>query len=115
MATLTTVADAPGRGGFGALLMQGQRTVKCALYRFAFDAEYPSGGEDISAIWDDFTEVLAIFVAQNDATVADVRLPVVDRTNKKLILVKTLSSGANAEAAEDSSGIADVDLLVFGR
>ncbi len=114
MATLTTVADTPGRGGFSRLLMQGPRTIKTALYRFAFDSGYPAGGEDISAIWNDFTEVLAIFPAQNDATIADVRLPVVDRTNKKLILVKTLASAANAEAAEDSSGIADVDLLVFG-
>jgi len=114
MATLTEIAEAPGKGGKRPVYFGGPRVPVMRIYRFAFDSAYPAGGEDISTIWNDFTEVLAIFPAQNDATIADVRLPVVDRTNKKLILVKTLASGANVEAAEDSSGIADVDLLVIG-
>ena len=116
MATLTAKQDGPGKGRTVQVVAGAARTLKMVIYNFAFDSSYPTGGESISAIWDDFTEVLGIWCSQDEATVADMQLIVPDLTNKKLILVKTLASGANVEfgSTNDASGLAAVKLLAIG-
>lgn len=116
MATLALAGDGPGKGRSVNVTALASRTLTMAVYNFAFDSSYPTGGEDISAIWSDFRVVVGVWATQNDATLADVRLPVVDLTNKKLLLVTTLAVGANVEAgsASNQTAVGDVQLLVVG-
>lgn len=72
-----------------------------------FDNSYPTGGEAFTpADIDPAAGANATFhhvnIEANDATLADVRLVHYDHTNKKLFMVTTLSSGANAQAANAS-------------
>jgi hypothetical protein len=76
--TLTVQADSPGAGSTRPVYARGGRAVQLGVYKLAFGNPYVVGGEDVSAIWNDFKDVLAISVAQSDATVADRREVMVD-------------------------------------
>ena len=73
-----------------------------------FDSSYPTGGEAFAPSDIDPAQHATastfhfVNVEPNDATLADVRLVYYDHTNKKLFMVTTLSSGANAQAANAS-------------
>lgn len=109
MATLTRKASS-GAGSSSPVRMRGARVGIMAVYEFDFDSSYAAGGEDISAIWDDFKEVWAILPASGETTVADQRYYSVDYTNKKLILYTT---GAT-EASGDEAEVTGVRLIAFG-
>lgn len=82
------------------------------VYTVAFDSSYPTNGEDISSIWDDFKEVLAIFVQNHDTTIADDRIYIPDLTNKKLIVLDAVATEEGN--GTDLSAITNVKLLVVG-
>jgi hypothetical protein len=109
--TLTLQAEAPGKGGWRKVDARGSRPIGMAVYKIAFGNPYVVGGESISAIWDDFADVLAIVVQQVDVTAADRREFMVDLTNKKLLVYDAFNT---EETATDQSAVADVRLLVFG-
>jgi hypothetical protein len=106
MATLTRV----GSGAKQPVRSLGERPIQLGIYTFALDSSYASGGEDISAIWDDFKEVLAIFPASGDLPLADQRYYNLDFTGKKLIVY---TAGAT-EATGDQSAVTNIKLLVVG-
>jgi hypothetical protein len=75
-----------------------------------FDSSYPSGGEAFIPNDVDKSVPTAagnvfhwVAITNNDATLADHRLVSYDHTNQKLFMITTLSSGANAEAANASN------------
>lgn len=90
---------------------KGDRTIQMAAYKLAMGNPYVVGGEDISAIWTDFSEVLAIMVQQAEVTAADRRAFMVDLTNKKLLQYDAFNT---EETATDQTAVADIRLLVFG-
>lgn len=114
MATLTLQADAPGKGAKRPLKAFGGRQVIVGVYSFDFDASYPTGGEDISAIWSDFSDVLAIEV-QNPiygaGTGKNIR---VDLANKKLLLYDNAAAPAQVANASDQSTVVGARLVVHG-
>lgn len=84
-----------------------------------FDSSYPTGGEAfVPTDVDPSAGANAVFhwvgICNNDATVADQRLVSYDHTNKKLLMLVTLSSGVNAEAANLSNQAA-VTIRVLAR
>lgn len=107
MATLTLDASSPGAGGSREVRAFGARNLKLATATFAFDSSYPTGGEDVSGLWDLFTEVLHVFVAPRNNRVFEV-----DHTNKKLKLYTAL--GTEAGSASDQSSVTGVHLLIVG-
>lgn len=109
--TLTSSAEAPGVGGKRPVQFGGARVGVFRQYNLAFGNPYVVGGESISAIFDDFVEVLAIYVSQNDATVADRREFMVDMTNKKLIMFTAFNTESGAV---DQTAVGSVKLLVIG-
>ena len=109
--TLTLQASGPGKAAKRPAVALGDRAVLTAVYKIAFGNPYVVGGESISAIWDDFKEVLSIQVSQNDATVADRREFVADLTNKKLLMFTAFNTESTAV---DQSAVADVRLTVTG-
>jgi hypothetical protein len=90
------------------MLSFGGRVQARAGATFAFDNSYPTGGEDISALFNLFRSVSAVFVS-GPAT----RLYEVDYTNKKLKLFTAI--GTEATNASDQSSITGVRLLAVGN
>lgn len=108
MATLTAHAAAPGKASKVKVYGGGSRPVTMRLYQLDFDSSYPTGGESISDIWNDFTEVLAIFTEQRGA-----RLFEVNYSTKKLLMYTAV--GTEATNASNQSTITDVRLWAIGH
>lgn len=113
MATLVQYENAQGSGALTRVNGVGVRALKVGTYTWTGDSSQASGGEDISAIWNDFAEVIAIVPSQVTGTVANIRHFTADLTNKKLLAIKTVSSGANAEDTGSLDTIV-VRLVVIG-
>lgn len=113
MASTLTRADGGGLGAArkGPVFGLGARTFAVVPYKIAFGNPYVVGGEDLSAIWNDFAEVHSIHAQQVDVTAADRREFMVDLANKKLLMYDAFNT---EETATDQSAVADVRLLVSG-
>lgn len=108
MATLTAIQTGVGRGSLGTMLhFSGPEVASIRCYTFDFDNSYPTGGEDISDIFDDFNTVLQII----PSTVSN-RVVTVDYSGKKLLLYTAL--GTQASGSSDQSSISGVRLTVIG-
>lgn len=108
MATLTAQVGAIGKASKRDVRALAARTLLLGVYNFDFDNSYPTGGEDISAIWTDFPKgVLSIH-----ATQVPNRLVTVDLTGKKVLLQTAF--GTEAANASDQSTITGVRLTVVG-
>lgn len=108
MATLTALVTGVGEGAQGPPIFGGStRVQQIRSYTFDFDNSYPTGGESISAIWNDLRTVNQIFVS----TIAN-RIPVVDYSGKKLKLYTAL--GTEASDTSDQSSITGVKLTAIG-
>ncbi len=66
-------------------LMTGSTPVKIVSGTFDFDTSYPTGGEDISAIWDLFPKGVVSGVLFEMPAVAAAKVVSVDTGNKKLL------------------------------
>ena len=109
--TLTLQADAPGKAAGRKVVGLGGRTIQLGVYKIAFGNPYVVGGEDISAIWTDFKDVLAVHVSQVELTIADRREFMVDLTTKKLLMLTAFNTESGAV---DQTAVADVRLIVYG-
>lgn len=110
-----TITDAQGTLGAGVkapLMFGASRVAKVKVYTVAFDTSYPTGGEDITAVFNDFTEVLGIWVQNHDLTIADNRVYIPDLTNKKLIVLDAFN--VEEGSGTDLAAITNVRLLVVG-
>jgi hypothetical protein len=115
--TVVPTAQAPGKGGSRPVYALAPRVCIFAHYEMNFDtSNYTVGGEDISSIWADFTEVLHISVEQRDTnTPADNRLLRVDYTNKKLLIyINDANSALITESGAADQGVVTASLLAFG-
>ena len=100
MATITLDAEGPGKGGIRPLMVQGPRVTKVISGVVALDSSYPTGGEDISEIFNQFKNCKRVIV---DALgTAGSRLFAVDFANKKLKVFTALSTEA-ANASDQSA------------
>lgn len=109
--TLTRTHDSIGGGSRGEVNAVGSRALSIGTYKLAMGNPYVVGGEDISAIWNDFKDVLAILVQQVDVTAADRREFMADLAGKKLLQYDAFNT---EETATDQTAVADIRLIVFG-
>lgn len=108
MATLTPLQTGVGRGSLGTMLhFSGPRVSTVRCYTFAFDNSYPTGGEDISGIFNDFTTVHQIIISPRFN-----KIITVDYSGKKLLLYTSL--GTQAGDGTDQSAVTDVRLTAIG-
>ncbi len=114
MAVITEIAALPGRGSKRPALFGGSRTLVMRSYTFDFDASYPTGGEDITAVFNDFQEVIAVIPVMPAYTAATGKELRVDHTNKKLMLFDNAAAPAQVANLSDQSTITGVKLLVIG-
>jgi len=110
--TITNAAGTLGAGALSPVHGGSHRRYKIGLYTVAFDSSYPTGGELITSVFNDFTEVLAIFVQNHDLTIADQREYIPDLTNKKLIVLDAFN--VEEGSGTDLSAITNVKLFVVG-
>lgn len=110
--TITDQAEAPGKAGKSIARIGGATAGLVRVYQVDFDTSYPTGGENISEIWNDFSSVLGIFVQPADTTVADNRMFIPDLVNKKLIMLTAITT--QASDTSDQSAVTKVQLLVVG-
>lgn len=107
--TLTPSSTNSGKGP----VMQGDGRVT-AFKHYVMDfstSNYTTGGEDISAIWSDFREVLHICVQQRDTnTAADRREPEVDYSAKTVLLYDAF----NTEETASDQGVVTLSFLAYG-
>ena len=107
MATLTPDAEGPGRAATRPVSAFAGRGLLVKTATFAFDSSYPTGGEDISDLFDGFREVKAIHVSGPAS-----RLYEPDLTAKKLKLFTAV--GTEAGNGTDQSAITGVKLMAVG-
>lgn len=71
-----------------------ERAQKIVQGKIVGDSSYPTGGEDISNIWDNFAGGLlkGMFVGQPVSTADTGKLAAIDFTNKKLLLYTALGT-----------------------
>lgn len=91
-------ADGPGKGSKKQVFAMSGRPLKLAVYDYDQDAtNYSVNGENISAIWSDFTEVLYIGIEQKDTnTAADNRMLTIDYTAKTLLIYTAITTESTA-------------------
>lgn len=121
MATIAYDQDAPGRGGSGPLFSSGSRMTKVLTGKFSFDNSYPTGGEDISEIFNYFNG--ATGVSRLDGMIIEQPIIAgaqtgkfikVDFANKKLMLFTNASPFAEVGAASDQSAITNLRWIAWG-
>lgn len=111
MATITYDSDAPGRGGSGPVFSVGSRPTKVVTGTFAFDSSYPTGGEDISAIFDLFNDTTGtsrlngILMDQPLTGSQTGKFLKVDYSTKKVLLYTNASPAVEVTNTSDQSAI----------
>jgi hypothetical protein len=113
---LTTNPPGGGHGRTGPPLFSssGGRALKVVTGTIAFDASYPTGGEDISDIFDNFKTLLRIWVDQPLTGAQTGKFLKVDKTTKKALLYTNASPAVEVTNASDQSAITGVDFVAVG-
>jgi hypothetical protein len=116
--TATPSGNAPGRGGYGRpLFVRGNQRFGCVPYFIDLDNSYPTGGYDITAIFNEFkletnAANIMLIVQSRMGYVFDV-----DYTNKKLLAYRqSAATSALTEVANavNLSAITQIRCLAFG-
>lgn len=117
-AALTTSVSGHGASGPPLFSGAGGRTQKVVTGQVSFDASYPTGGEDISDIFDMFrgSTVLGIYFDPSvplTSAGTGKRLKV-DYAGKKLLLYDNAVASAEVVNASDQSGAAAIRFCAWG-
>lgn len=111
---LTTAS--PGRAGGAPIFGGNGRTQKVVTGTIAFDASYPTGGEDISDLFALFrsTSGVKVFLDQPIAAGAQTgKFARVDKTNQKVQLFTNAAPFAEVANTSDQSATS-IDFLAIG-
>jgi hypothetical protein len=109
----TTTYDGPG-AGTSILRAQAGRTLKVVTGRFSFDSSYPTGGEDISDVFNQFKECLLIWFEQPLTGAQTGKFIKTDYTNKKAQLFTNASPAVEVTNASDQSAIVNLRFIAIG-
>lgn len=116
MAAVTLDAEAPGKSALRPVLVQAPRVIKFVTGTFAFDSSYPTGGESISDIFDQFNNVSGtsqllgvLFESAGGYTFG------VDYSGKKVLAywVDTSTDGAAQAEVVDTTNLATLTAVRF--
>jgi hypothetical protein len=116
-AGLTTASPGHGRSGPPVFGSSG-RAEKIVTGSITFDSSYPSGGEDISDIFDLFRSTVGVTIIVDQSAVmvsaGTGKRTRVDYTNKKLMLYDNAVASAEVANASDQSGAAGLRFIARG-
>ena len=107
--TISQAAGTVGQAAKSPSLSGGAKPIIDRYYQIDFDSSYPTGGESISTIFDDFKEVLCITVEPRGS-----RLFEIDYTADAEKIKLYTAVGTEATNASNQSTITDVRLRVSG-
>jgi hypothetical protein len=121
VATITYDAEGPGKGASGRpVFAQSPRPIKVVTGTYAFDSSYPTGGEDISDIFNQFANLsstsglLGLLFDQPLTGAQTGKFLKVDYTNKKVQLFTNASPAVEVTNASDQSAITGLRFVAWG-
>lgn len=115
MATITYDPEALGRGGNRPVQAKGAgRTLRFITGQFSFDASYPTGGEDISDIFNQLASLQGIQIDSPIGSTGTGLHTLVDYTNKKVQLFTNAVDPIEVTAASDQSNAANLRFIAWG-
>jgi len=120
VATVTYDQDIPGRGGSGPLFAAGSGRQKVVTGKFSFDSSYPTGGEDLSDIFNQFLSVggvsqLAGIIMEQPLSGAQTgKFQRIDYSTKKILLYTNASPAVEVANASDQSAITNLRFIAWG-
>lgn len=116
MATLTMDNAKTGQGGAGAPILSpsARGPLRVITGKFSFDNSYPTGGEDISGIFDKFSECLAVIMQDPTGSAGTGKKVVIDMTNKKAMLYDNAAAPAQVANLSDQSGAVNLRFIAWG-
>lgn len=107
MATIAYDSAGTGAGAKSPLLVQSQRMMKIVTGNFTLDTSYPTGGEDVTDIFNQFSELKSIVWEKPTPTTVATRTITAlktDYSGKKVIAYgEDTTSGIEAEFANASN------------
>lgn len=109
---LTDYADSVGKAARKPMFSGAAKPLVAKVYEYNMGTDnYTVGGNDISTIWDDFSDVVYIGVEQKDTnTAGDRRDFSVDYSGKTLLVYTAF----NTESTATDQGVCTVALFVLG-
>jgi hypothetical protein len=111
---VATVSLDATRAGNSPVKMAGGRGMTFVTGKFSFDNNYPTGGEDISEIFNQFRELLGIWVQDPANSAGTGKRVIVDYAAKKLLLFDNAAAPAQVANASDQSGAANLRFIAWG-
>lgn len=115
MATITyDRGTGPGAAAERDVKSQSARTLLVVTGSFAFDSSYPTGGEDISDIFDQFAECLAVQFDQPLTGAQTGKFIKVDYSGQKALLYTNASPAVEVVNASDQSAITALRFVAIG-
>lgn len=118
--SVTYHSDAPGRGGSGPLFVGGSRPSKVVVGQLTFDSSYPTGGEDISEIFNLFnnpagtSRLEGLLIEDPTGSAGTGKKVVIDYTAKKALLYTNASPPVEVANASDQTGAANLRFFAWG-
>ena len=115
MATVAFDAEGPGKGAFSPVRANMSRGMKIVTGKFSFDTSYPTGGEDLSEIFNMFAECHGVLMEQPVQAGAQTgKFVKIDHTAKKAMLFTNAAPFAEIANASDQSGIVNLRFFAWG-
>jgi len=118
MTTIVFYSDTPKE--VGGLFGSPSNGLKFAAGTFSFDSSYPTGGEDITTIFDLFNDpsgtsnLMGILIRDPTASAGTGKKCVVSYTTKKLLLYTNASPPVEVSDTSDQSGASSLRWLAWG-
>ena len=114
MATLSFDVGTVGAGRTVPVFANHKRPLKFVTGSFTFDSSYPTGGEDISSIFNKFATCNGIYMEAPLDSAGTGKHVVIDYTNKKAMLYTNAAAPAEVANASDQSGAASLRFIAWG-
>lgn len=114
MATLAYDYVGPGKASRRPVNIFGARQVASLTGQFSFDNSYPTGGEDISDIFNHFKELTSLWMESPIDSAGTGKHVVIDFTAKKAMLFTNAATPAEVAGASDQSGAASLRFRAEG-
>jgi len=116
MATITQdQGDGPGKGGERVVKSRSKRQLLFITGTFDFDNSYPTGGESLAAVFDQFTSPLGMLIEQPIIAGAQTgKFIKVNMTTEKVQLFTNASPFAEVANASDQSAITGLRFVAYG-
>lgn len=114
MATITYDAESPGKAAERPVKSRSPRRQILLTGSYAFDNSYPTGGEDISDIFNQFSSLLGLVIEHPFFSAGTGKWVRIDYTAKKAMLFTNAATPAEVANASDQSGATGLRFVAWG-